>query len=158
MEVCETHYDNVGYVHTMNRLMRILSGLAGLIILASCSSGGGPTAPRVDLSDRVIVAFGDSITSGQGDSSRPAGYPYRLEQALLPGFPNVIVLNRGVPGERTYEGVRRIDTVLEYDRPDYVLILEGVNNINDSGTRFVDSIVCPTRYAAVEKTIVISGP
>lgn len=104
---------------------------AGLLILLLVSCSSGPTGPRIDLSNTVIVAFGNSITAGVGDTARPPGYPFRLEQLLRASFPNVIVLNRGVPGERTEQGVRRIDRVLTYDQPDYVLILEGVNNIGE---------------------------
>ncbi len=120
--------------------------VAALALLAlffsSCSSG--PSGPSVDFSDQVIVAFGDSITAGVGDDSYPrgpSGYPIRLERMLQASFPNAIVLNRGVPGERTPAGARRINSVLARDNPDYVLILEGVNNIRDSGTSWVPGIV-----------------
>ena len=99
------------------------------LFLASCSSG--PTGPpEPDLSPIVIVAFGNSITQGVGDERRPPGYPFRLELLLDQTHPNAIVVNRGVAGETTVEGVRRIGLVLTKDRPDYVLILEGVNDIN----------------------------
>jgi len=113
----------------MGHQLKIFTAVLLLFLAASCSSG--PTGPQIDLSNTVIVAFGNSITAGVGDTARPPGYPYRLEQMLRAAFPNVIVLNRGVSGERTEQGVRRIDRVLTYDQPDYVLILEGVNNIGE---------------------------
>lgn len=113
----------------MGRQLKVFTAVLLLLLGAACSSG--PTGPQIDLSNTVIVAFGDSITAGVGDTARPPGYPYRLEQTLRAAFPNVIVLNRGVSGERTEQGVRRIDRVLRYDQPDYVLILEGVNNIGE---------------------------
>ena len=113
----------------MGHQLKIFTAVLLLFLAASCSSG--PTGPQIDLSNTVIVAFGNSITAGVGDTARPPGYPYRLEQMLRASFPNVIVLNRGVSGERTEQGVRRIDRVLTYDQPDYVLILEGVNNIGE---------------------------
>lgn len=112
------------------------------LFLSSCSSG--PSGPRVDLSEKVIVAFGNSITAGVGDTNYPSGssgYPFRLEQMLLSTFPSVIILNRGVPGERTSSGVRRLNTILARENPDFVLILEGINNIQDGGTGMVSGIV-----------------
>ena len=99
------------------------------LFLASCSSG--PTGPPEPvLTEIVIVAFGNSITLGVGDERRPAGYPYRLELLLRASHPNAIVVNRGVAGEKTNEGVRRLPKVLDRDGPDYVLILEGINDVS----------------------------
>lgn len=108
--------------HQLKRLAVLLVPL----LLAACS---GPSGPRVDLSDQVIVAFGDSITSGFGDSARLGGYPFRLEQMLAASFPNVVVRNEGVPGERTQFGVIRLSRVLAREQPDIVLIMEGINNV-----------------------------
>jgi lysophospholipase L1-like esterase len=122
---------------------RILIALV-LFLVASCSSGGGPTAPQVDFTNKVIVAFGNSITAGVGDTGYPstaAGYPFRLEKLLKPLVPNVIVLNRGRPGEETNEGEMRLVSVLNRDQPDYVLILEGTNDIQDSGASEANRIV-----------------
>lgn len=110
----------------MHRQLKRIAVLLVPLLLAACS---GPSGPKVDLSDKVIVAFGDSITVGVGDSARPSGYPYRLEQMLAPSFPSVVVLNRGVEGERTQSGVSRLSRVLAREQPDIVLIMEGINNI-----------------------------
>ena len=115
------------------KLSAIFRGLVVLAFLLAASCGsGGPTGPSIDFEDKVIVAFGDSITTGVGDRRYPSsasGYPYRLEQLLKDSFPTAIVLNRGVAGEETSAGVRRLPAVLGRDEPDYVLILEGVNDI-----------------------------
>ncbi|HNZ97003.1 MAG TPA: GDSL-type esterase/lipase family protein, partial [Thermoanaerobaculia bacterium] len=55
-----------------------------------------------------ILAFGDSITLGYGDSATGGGYPQRLESSLRSdGFP-VTVRNRGIGGETTAQGLARI--------------------------------------------------
>jgi len=122
---------------------RLCAALAlAALLLLSCSSG--PTGPTIDFTNQVIVAFGNSITAGVGDDGYPrgpTGYPYRLEQLLRSRFPNVLVLNRGLAGERTPQGLQRLGSVLSRDNPDYVLILEGVNNIRDGGTSWVPEIV-----------------
>jgi lysophospholipase L1-like esterase len=120
------------------RVIRHLVPVLTLLFTLSCS--GGPTGPTIDFNDQVIVAFGNSITSGVGDSRYPssaAGYPFRLEQLLQASYPRAIVLNRGVRGELVEEGERRLSAVLGYDNPDFVLILEGVNNIPQDSTEHV---------------------
>ncbi|MFC1657633.1 SGNH/GDSL hydrolase family protein [Candidatus Moduliflexota bacterium] len=114
----------------MYRRLRALCVLVAVLLTASCSSG--PSGPSIDLNDKVIVAFGNSITAGVGDRSRPPGYPYKLELILIGSWPNAIVLNRGVAGERTYQGAVRINRVLARDNPDYVLIMEGINNVGQT--------------------------
>ncbi len=74
------------------------------------------------------VAFGDSVTEGTGDSPRPdgrAGYPPRLEQLVA----NSVVINEGLGGERTTEGLTRIDSVLRAGG-DVLLLMEGTNDVN----------------------------
>jgi lysophospholipase L1-like esterase len=115
------------------------------VFVAACGGGGGgggggePAKRGIGLEDIdgdgeiFVIAFGDSITRGVGDGPdadapppplQTAGYPARL-QALL-GVP---VFNFGIPGEETREGVRRLPEVLQRTRADYVIILEGVNDI-----------------------------
>jgi lysophospholipase L1-like esterase len=111
-------------------ISRVFIAFTLLLLASSCSSG--PSGPSIDFTDKVIVAFGNSITKGVGDRRYPSsasGYPFRLEELLKISFPSAIVVNRGVAGEKTSEGVRRLPSVLLRDAPDYVLILEGVNDI-----------------------------
>ncbi|MGH7896767.1 MAG: SGNH/GDSL hydrolase family protein, partial [Candidatus Binatia bacterium] len=113
------------------------------IVLAACGGGGSngsaKTARRgIGLEDLdgdgevFVIAFGDSITRGVGDGARgdtvpplaTGGYPARLQR--LVGVP---VLNFGVPGEQTAQGRARLPKVLQATRTDYVILLEGVNDV-----------------------------
>jgi lysophospholipase L1-like esterase len=80
----------------------------------------------------VIAAVGDSITEGVlGDSGggiAPVTYPERLEDLVRPVFGSARVLNRGVGGETTSNGLTRIEAVMDQDRPTHVLIMEGTND------------------------------
>jgi len=77
----------------------------------------------------IVVAFGDSITRGVGDSTK-RGYPGRLQRLL----DNVKIINVGDPGERTSEGrVRAPREFNKYKNADYTIVLEGVNDYHEIG-------------------------
>ena len=97
-------------------------------------------------------AFGDSITAGVGDDPARAalGYPPRLE-GLVAGL---VVDNRGVGGERTPEGLARIDEVLE-EPGDCLLLMEGTNDISrgiSPETTLFNLNMIASRAAAADRT------
>lgn len=70
---------------------------------------GSPTAPRE--SSAVIVAFGDSLTSGPG--LRPEQtYPALLQEKILSEGRNYTVVNAGVSGDTSSEALDRFDRAL----------------------------------------------
>ncbi len=73
------------------------------------------------------VGFGDSITWGA--RSTEGGYGPILEDKLRTIYPGAVVVLCGVGGERTSDGVERIDSVLAEEDGEYILILEGTNDI-----------------------------
>jgi acyl-CoA thioesterase-1 len=76
--------------------------------------------------ERVIVAFGDSLTAGYGVAPDEA-YPARLAARLrAEGFPHRVV-NAGVSGDTTAGGLRRVDWALRL-RPEIVLLELGAND------------------------------
>ena len=78
--------------------------------------------PNLDSPGTTIVAFGDSITYGVG-ASQAAAYPSALSRRL-----GVEVINAGVPGETSAEGLARLPEVLELD-PWLVIIEFGGNDL-----------------------------
>ena len=81
-------------------------------------------------------AFGDSITWGEGDSEAAEGdrgYPPRLENALTDAGETILVINAGVGGEQTPEGVSRLRDVLI--GADKLLLMEGTNDITKEISR-----------------------
>jgi len=90
-----------------------------------------------DSNLEIIIGFGDSITKGtpyvegrEGGGRRVGGYEPELEERYNTFIGPSVVYNWGVGGENTSQGMYRIDDVIElYDDVDYVLILEGVNDI-----------------------------
>jgi acyl-CoA thioesterase I len=106
--------------------MRILSLLAGLLVLGGCGSAPRPTpepapratreaAPPAQLGpardDRpVIVAFGDSLTAGFG-ADPGKSYPDFLQQELDRRGLRYRVVNAGISGETTTDALARLSTV-----------------------------------------------
>jgi lysophospholipase L1-like esterase len=106
----------------MRRRAAALVPLAAILLLV---------ARAAEAQSTTYIAFGDSITAGVGDDPERAepGYPPRLQALLTEAGAQAIVLNRGVGGERTPEGVTRIDSVLAQGG-DVLLLMEGSNDIS----------------------------
>ncbi len=73
-----------------------------------------------------ILAFGDSLTAGFGVAP-DRSFAARLEQRLLEKGYQVRVINGGVSGDTTSDGLRRLDGLLRQD-PDLVLLELGPND------------------------------
>ena len=84
----------------------------------------------------TIVAFGDSMTAGENGRPLfidiPNAYPTFLKALFterLPAQP-VTVVNAGVSGEKVTESDARLRAVLARDRPQMLLLLQGINDLN----------------------------
>jgi acyl-CoA thioesterase-1 len=76
--------------------------------------------------ERVVVAFGDSLTAGFGVAAEEA-WPARLQARLLrEGYPYRVV-NAGVSGDTTAGGLRRVDWALK-TRPEVAIVALGAND------------------------------
>jgi acyl-CoA thioesterase I len=122
----------------------------------------GPTAiipniPSQALGATRFLAFGDSITYGTVSSfdgsflihDEVGSYP-RLLRSLLDAN-NIpapfTVVNAGVPGETARLGVDRLPGVLTTYRPQVVMLLEGINDMNINNAS-------PTQVATNVQTMV----
>jgi lysophospholipase L1-like esterase len=123
------------------------------------------------LSRTKFVAFGDSITEGKLSPTpfrliiEPLeAYPAKLERLLQDRFPtqSIAVLNRGVGGEKVDEGAKRLPGVLEADKPEVVLVLEGINNIRGIPTRtaadYLEKMIKTAKKQNVEMIIATLMP
>lgn len=88
---------------------------------------------RQDSNDKLYLAFGDSITRGivRSDGTTAEGYEIELEAFIDANLWASQVLNSGKSGERTSDGVNRLVQILNTYSLDYVLLLEGTNDILD---------------------------
>jgi lysophospholipase L1-like esterase len=78
----------------------------------------------------VYMAFGDSITAGDGPPPA-ANYPSRLASKLMAHFGDADVRNRGAEGTNSYEALERLQRNITFHAPAYTLILYGTNDWND---------------------------
>jgi len=76
--------------------------------------------------ERVLVAFGNSLTAGLGVTSSES-YPSQLQEKLLLGGYRYRVINAGVSGDTTAGGLRRVDWVLK-SKPEIVILELGGND------------------------------
>ncbi len=79
----------------------------------------------------IIVALGSSSTAGAGASSAETTYPSRLMVELAQRFQTqpIMVLNRGISGERAVDMLARFDESVSAERPDLVLWQVGTNAV-----------------------------
>jgi lysophospholipase L1-like esterase len=86
------------------------------------------------------LAFGDSITRGDGSTSGQ-GYPPRLQARLTSHFGFANVRNRGADATNSYEALERLNRNLFNDA--FALILYGTNDWNIVGCQD-NPALCPT--------------
>ncbi len=88
--------------------------------------------PRAADSRPVILAFGDSLTSGYG-VPRGLGYPEQLQKKLDAGGYSYRVVNMGVPGDTTATARARMTRAISLTP--VIVILELGGNDSSSGLR-----------------------
>jgi lysophospholipase L1-like esterase len=103
------------------------------------------------------MAFGDSITQGDG-SRRRDGYRSRLETLLTNHWgPRAHVFDEGRSGTRSDDGAGRIDASLRAVRPAYTLVLYGTNDWNTFACRRVDTCFTLASVRSMIRSIKAAG-
>jgi acyl-CoA thioesterase I len=96
-----------------------------LLSISMCLLAGCKQSAKLPplAGDGVLLAFGDSLTYGTGAAGNES-YPAVLEQ--LTGHK---VLNYGVPGEISAEGLSRLPGVLDQEKPAILILCHGANDL-----------------------------
>jgi acyl-CoA thioesterase I len=96
--------------------------IVGLILLFCGCSKPQKTVDKLPR-DAVILAFGDSLTYGTGASSQH-DYPHVLAQ-----LSHREVINEGVPGEISADGLKRLPALLDEYQPKLLILIHGGNDL-----------------------------
>lgn len=89
---------------------------------AACSRTAAPPALPYLSADAVILAFGDSLTHGTG-AGREQAYPSRLADMI---GRDVVV--EATPGDKTSDGLQKLDEALSRHEPDLLILCLGGND------------------------------
>ena len=99
------------------------SFLLSIVILIASGCGEKNSSLSPLSSSSVILAYGDSLTYGY-NVKRSESYPAKLE--VLTG---ISVINSGVSGEVSAQGLKRLPKVLDEYHPQLLILCHGGNDL-----------------------------
>jgi len=103
----------------MLKYLLIILAIIGLIFFFKKET---PEVIKLNPTDKIL-AFGDSITYGYGESENES-YPYLLSQST-----NTQVINAGINGDTSQDGLQRLPALLEDNSIKLILLCFGGNDI-----------------------------
>lgn len=92
-----------------------------IIFLFSCSEPKTMLQPLNDF--QPILAFGDSLTFGYG-AAKNESYPAQLSKII-----DKEIINEGINGELSRNGLNRLEKILDKHQPQLLLLCHGANDM-----------------------------
>lgn len=102
---------------------RTFSSSVLILLILAIVGCGGETRLKPLPKNAVILAFGDSLTFGTGVSKQQS-YPSLLESSI-----GRTVINAGIPGEVSKDGLARLPGLLDKHRPALLILIHGGNDL-----------------------------
>lgn len=151
------------------QLQRLQAVALATVVLSSFtffqfSSAGEPTQPLLNFGEKpvTIVCLGDSVTGVYYHTGGKRAYPEMLEIAIKLAIPNanVTVINAGISGHTTQNGLERLDRDVLAKKPDLVTVSFGLNDMTripeDQFRKNLETIVA--RCREVKADVVLCTP
>jgi lysophospholipase L1-like esterase len=107
----------------------------------------------------TVVAFGDSITALSAEMPGSVRWPHLLEAGLRERLAprSVRVVNAGVGGHTSREGLARLERDVVAHDPDLVLVQFGGNDATPDRARYVHPVEYAENLAAIQQRLRESG-
>lgn len=104
----------------MKSLLKKITLVFATLLVVACSGSNN----KINLeNNKLVLAFGDSLTFGYGVTQNNS-YP-----AILSDILKTKVINSGINGNTTQDGLRRIEEELEENKPELVILGLGGNDL-----------------------------
>ena len=142
---------------------RVLAFTAASVVLCSFvvlrfASADDSTKPLLTFGEKpaTIVCLGDSVTGVYYHTGGKRAYPEMLEIAIKLAIPkaNVTVINAGISGHTTQDGLNRLDQDVLAKKPDLVTVSFGLNDMvripEDQFRKNLETIVARCREAKAD--------
>lgn len=105
-----------------------------------------------------IILFGDSITAGWNDE----GITDALTSKIISSFPEDEIINAGIPGDTTADGLKRVEPHVVKYQPDIVTLFFGANDVAIdrliSLNKYLSNMTALIDKIGDEKVILFSAP
>ena len=106
-----------------NILVQVQRGIIFILVISALVGCGDSQQLPPLARNAVILSFGDSLTQGEGASENQS-YP-----AILQRLSGLEVINAGINGELSEQGLRRLPGLLDRHEPDLLILCHGGNDI-----------------------------
>lgn len=111
---------------------------------------------------RTVVLFGDSITAGYGTEAITPILQEKIQQLLGEEAEKWELINAGMPGDTTADGLKRLEKDVLAKHPTIVTIFFGANDTNQARCitieAFENNLISMLKRIGQEKIILITPP